>query len=237
MVPRATQITAIRLYFIPVQMRVPLKFGHETTNSVTCARVAMRVADESGSEAEGWGETPLSVQWVWPSTLPYEQRHHALKEFCKKAAAAWIGFSPTGHSLEAGYRFQEEFLPKLIDQFGSERSAGFTRHGDSSSTMLPDKSGIPLADSRCAPKLPRLAALVCTSPFDIALHDALGKLVGRPVYQTYGGDMSGTDLGLFLRAADDSLGPFPGRCPAIVPITAHLGFTRQLSIHQFDRTK
>ena len=32
-----------RLYFLPVQTRVPLKFGSETLTEVTCARVALRV--------------------------------------------------------------------------------------------------------------------------------------------------------------------------------------------------
>jgi hypothetical protein len=59
-------ITGLRLYFIEVQTRVPLKFGPETLRSVTCARVCLQVAGHDGQVVEGWGETPLSVQWVWP---------------------------------------------------------------------------------------------------------------------------------------------------------------------------
>ncbi len=55
------------LYFLPVQTRVPLKFGPETLTYVTCARTTVRVEDARGNTARGWGETPLSVQWVWPS--------------------------------------------------------------------------------------------------------------------------------------------------------------------------
>ncbi len=58
---------AVDLYFLPVQTRVPLKFGPETLTSVICARVAMTVTDGRGNQAQGWGETPLSVQWTWPS--------------------------------------------------------------------------------------------------------------------------------------------------------------------------
>ncbi|MDY0091776.1 MAG: hypothetical protein RBT80_03660 [Candidatus Vecturithrix sp.] len=38
---RNTDITPkdVRLYFLPVETRVPLKFGPETVTSVTCARV------------------------------------------------------------------------------------------------------------------------------------------------------------------------------------------------------
>ena len=70
---KPTDITPIAttLYFLPVETRVPLKFGTETLTSVTVARVKMTVRDRAGNTAHGWGETPLSVQWVWPSSLPY----------------------------------------------------------------------------------------------------------------------------------------------------------------------
>ena len=76
------------MYFLPVETRIPLKFGPETVTYVTCARVCMRVEDQAGHSAEGWGETPLSVQWVWPSRLSYEERHIALKEFTLQLAQA-----------------------------------------------------------------------------------------------------------------------------------------------------
>ena len=73
---------AADLYFLPVETRVPLKFGTETLTAVTCARVCLRVQDRAGRSASGWGETPLSVQWVWPSSLTYEERYQAMRAFC-----------------------------------------------------------------------------------------------------------------------------------------------------------
>src|SRR5438105_4387359 len=57
--PKATDIhtTGAALYFLPVETRMPLKFGPETTTSVTCARVRLTVTDSQGRTAEGWGET------------------------------------------------------------------------------------------------------------------------------------------------------------------------------------
>ena len=75
------RIVQVRLYFLPVHTRVPLKFGHETLTSVTCARVALRVADAGGREVEGWGETPLSVQWVWPSAAALSRTTRGLEAF------------------------------------------------------------------------------------------------------------------------------------------------------------
>ena len=186
--PRIHRITAVRLYFIPVQTRVPLKFGPETLTSVTCARVALKVADEHGAEAEGWGETPLSVQWVWPSSLPYQPRHQALKEFTKALAPLWMQLEAQGDPLEIGHQFQEQCLRSVWTRFNAALTPG-------------------------AEPMPWLAALVCSSPFDLALHDAFGKLVERPVYETYGPEFLESDLGRFLEPAAGAAVDFHGRYP------------------------
>jgi L-alanine-DL-glutamate epimerase-like enolase superfamily enzyme len=53
-------------------------------------------------------------------------------------------------------------------------------------------------------RVPRLAALVCNSAFDLALHDAYGRLHGVDVYETYTGDWISRDLQHFF--ADDDAG-------------------------------
>jgi L-alanine-DL-glutamate epimerase-like enolase superfamily enzyme len=215
------RISSVRLYFLPVQTRVPLKFGHETLTSVTCARVALRVVDSQGHTAEGWGETPLSVQWVWPSPLPYEQRHQALKRFCRRLVSAWMAFEQPGHPLEVGCDFQEQVLPKVLNEFNQQSSGpalgseGRDLRSLGSAAGAPGPPAGPLpSDAGAPPSMPRLAALVCNSPFDIALHDAFGKLLGRPVYQTYNADCLGVDLARFLQPARDTPVSFRGLYPA-----------------------
>ena len=85
------RVVGTKLFFLPVETRVPLKFGPEILTHVTCARARLTVQLADGRTANGWGETPLSVQWVWPSALPYEPRHEALMEFCQHLArqSAW----------------------------------------------------------------------------------------------------------------------------------------------------
>jgi L-alanine-DL-glutamate epimerase-like enolase superfamily enzyme len=188
---RATdvRIVAARLLFLPVRTRVPLKFGTETLTSVTCARVAVRVRDGRGRTAEGWGETPLSVQWVWPSALPYEERHTALRAFCVRLVPAFAAWERSGHALEIGHAFIEEEVPALLAAHNRER---------------PGRE-----------PMPHLAALVAASAFDLALHDAYGVLHGRPVYETYGpAHLDGADLSRFITPAPDAPVSFAGRYPA-----------------------
>ena len=40
---RAIRIREVDLFFLPVEMRVPLKFGNQVLDSVTCARARVRL--------------------------------------------------------------------------------------------------------------------------------------------------------------------------------------------------
>ncbi len=192
-VPQMTRLTdarpiAARLYLLPVQTRVPLKFGPETLTTVTCARVCLRIRDRQGRTAIGWGETPLSVQWVWPSTLPYIKRYNALVSLCEELTDAWAAFEETGHPVKVGHAFQERVLPGLLESANSRLGAEHE-------------------------PIPWLAALVCCSAFDIALHDAYGALLGLPIYETYGPEFMSQDLCQFLVPAAGSNLCFSGRYP------------------------
>jgi len=192
--PKPTDVrpVAAELYFLPVETRVPLKFGAETLTHVTCARVRLTVESADGRRADGWGETPLSVQWVWPSEMTYEARHDLLTGFCIKLAAAWAGFDASGHALEVGHAFLTQRLMSLRNAFDA------THAGEA---------------------MPYLAALVCCSAFDLALHDAFGKLVGRGVYETYTPEFLSTDLAAWLEPADGADVSFASKhpCDFLVP--------------------
>ncbi|TVQ24362.1 MAG: hypothetical protein EA383_11470 [Spirochaetaceae bacterium] len=162
----AIRIEYARLYLLPVETRVPLKFGAETLTHVTCARVELgcHASGTTGSDSTvhvGWGETPLNVQWVWPSAIPYVEREHALVAFTRTLLDEWVRVTEAGHPVDLGHRFLTHTLPVVRERFNRDERAG-------------------------AEPLPELAALVCCSPFDLALHDAYGKAVGKPVYECYG---------------------------------------------------
>ncbi len=187
------------LYFLPVTTRIPLKFGPETLTSVICARVRVTIADRTGHTAYGWGETPLSVQWVWPSSQSYQSRSDALQTFCRMLVRAFPDFNRYGHPLEVGHDFIEEVLPGLLKQLNAPRP--IDQH------------------------MPWLAALVCCSPFDVALHDAFGNIHNIDTYSTYTPEFLNRDLSSFLSPAEDSVSfvrRFPSdflnpKPPAVLP--------------------
>ena len=183
------QIVDFSLEFIPVETRVPLKFGTEVLSSVTCARVCVLVENNLGEKVEGWGETPLSVQWVWPSEIAYALRHDSLIEFCKLLAKRWSGFDRVGHCLEIGHAMIMDDLPLALKEFNSSKY-------DNSEQM------------------PWLAALVCASAFDLAVHDAYGVMNQVPTYQAYGKEFLSSDLSSFLEPADNSGIKYESKYPA-----------------------
>jgi len=109
--------------------------------------------------------------------------------FCKMLTEAWAQFDRQGHPIELGSEFIESVLPGLLDKLNSQRG-------------------------RDAEPMPWLAALVCCSAFDLALHDAYGQLLGRDVYSTYNAEFMNADLSSFLKPADGFDFSFAGKYPA-----------------------
>lgn len=188
--PKTTDIRPIsaELYLLPVALRVPLKFGAAVVNEITVARVRMWVEDRHGRRAEGWGETPLSVAWGWPSSCDYLERQSRFENLAKQLTKTWAGFAACGHPLEVGHAFLHSELPRVLADHNLSH---------------PDKEA-----------MPHLAALITSSPFDLALHDAFGQLHGRPVYDLYGSDWLASDLERFLTPARGcGVGSFQGLRP------------------------
>lgn len=171
------------LYFIPAELRVPLRFGSQTLTEVYCARVQIKVENDQGQEEIGWGETPLSVPWVWPSSLDYKTREDTLQQFCVEICKSLKNFEESGHAFEISHSFISKELDALNHQ----------------------------ANSKLPEELPHLAALVCFSAFDIALHDAYGKINNIEVFKTYNSKYLNKDLSHYLDSVNnyDFTGKFP----------------------------
>jgi L-alanine-DL-glutamate epimerase-like enolase superfamily enzyme len=187
--PTDIRPVGVTLFFLPIRTRVPLKFGPETLTEVTCARARVKITDRAGKTAEGWGETPLSVQWVWPSNIPYEEREEALKQFSVEIAELWGSLKDFGHPIELWHDFQHTVLSGWLKGFNQRHRRG-------------------------KEPMPWLAALVCCSLFDLATHDAYGQLLNRPTYETYRPEFMNRDLAFYLQAAPRSGASFQGKYPA-----------------------
>ncbi len=188
--PRDATVEDVSVHFIPIEARMPLKFGAEVMTTVTVLRVRLTVADSEGSRADGWGETPLSVQWAWPSTAAFAEREACLQELCRRLAPAWRAHGVSGHPMEIGDSFLVHALPGLLESLNRERVAA----GEE--------------------PMPWLAALVCSSAFDLALHDAYGVLHGVPTYETYTAEYMNRDLGSYLEPLREGAFSFAGKYPA-----------------------
>ena len=177
------KVSRISLSFVPVVTRVPLKFGDQTLTEVSCARVSIEV-EEKGYTATGWAETPLSVAWVWPSTLGYREREDRLQEFCEKLRGDLESHLGEGHPLIIGHRYIED---RLHDRLGEENSGRDP-----------------------AAYMPHLAGLVCLSAFDLALFDAFGKLHNIGAFECLDQQWLGDrDLSHFLEPAEKFVGKYP----------------------------
>jgi len=182
------RVTGGALFLLPVRARVPLKFGAQVVDCVTCARVVVEVRTADGRRGVGWGETPLAVQWGWPASLSYDSRHDAMVRAAAASLAAMCDLSAAGHPLELGCGFRRAALDEVA------RAAGSAETGP----------------------VPELAALIATSAVDLAVHDAYGVALGIDTYSTYGPEHLTSDLadlfGPELPAADRPL--FRARRPA-----------------------
>ncbi len=184
--PTDMRITSVSYCYLPVEMRMPLKFGAESVSSVNCIRVAVKVEGIDGRTADGWGETPLSVTWAWPSaTMTYAERYEAMTAFCDQLAGVWANLPTTGHPLDIGHAFVEQSLPAMLDEFNASRRE----------------------------PMPELAALIAASAFDLAAHDAFGMLHEMDTYDSYGGDFLSADLSHYLTPQDESVS-FAGKYPS-----------------------
>lgn len=180
---------SVDVYFIPVATRVPLKFGTQVVTHVTCVRVCVTVVNKQGQKAQGWGETPLSAEWAWPSSsLGHNERNEVMEDFCRMLGQAWVELDLQGHPMELGHGFIESMLLGLLEELNDKWT---------------EKVG----------PMPHLAALVCSSAFDVAIHDAYGKLLERDVYSTYNAGFMNKDLSSFIEPAQDADVSFAGKYP------------------------
>ncbi len=109
-------IIDVELEFLPLTMRVPLKFGSEVSTGYDTAKVRMTVADKNGRRTDGIGESPLSPAWAWPGGETFAVRLEKMRACCRLLAERWKKFQVSGHPMEIGTEFNTRELRGELPQ-------------------------------------------------------------------------------------------------------------------------
>lgn len=155
--------------------RSPIKFGGVAVDRASLLHASITMTGSNGATATGFGSMPMGNVWSFPSrSLTYQQTLAALEWIAARAGKAWNELSEIGHPMDLGWSMEH-------------RMAGFAEEAAKALNLTEH--------------VPVLAALVANSPFDAALHDGYGKLMGKSVWHCYGPDYLPGDLSRFLGAA------------------------------------
>lgn len=171
----------VRLSYEEFRYRSPYKFGGVPVDRATIANVTCRVRTRDGREATGHGSMPLGNVWSFPSSeMPYETTLNAMKKLAERIAELTNDLGRPGRLGHVGHLGHPIDLHAVLEPEYHKAAA-------SVSSELSLKSPIPA-----------LCTLVTASPFDAAIHDGFGKVLGKSCYQTYGPDYLKRDLSAFL---------------------------------------
>jgi len=152
--------------------RAPLKFGGKRVTEVTLANVTARVRDRQGREAVGNASMPLGNIWSWPSAVyGYAETLSVMKTLGGRIARITQSYGEYGHPVEIAADLEPAW----------ERAAQELQN-----------------ELDLREPIPKLCTLVTASPFDAALHDAYGRLLGLNIYNAYGPEFMNRDLAHYL---------------------------------------
>ena len=152
--------------------RAPYVFGGRSVDRVTLLNVRCTVRTRDGRIGKGFGSMPLGNVWSFPSNvMSYDTTLGAMKALAGRVKAITASCGEYGHPIE---------LNALLDPAFLEAARGVSR------------------ELRLATPIPKLCTLVTGSPFDAAIHDALGKALGVNSYSILGPEYMNRDLSAFL---------------------------------------
>jgi len=158
--------------FQQAKAREPLKFGASVVEGATYCLVEVEVETRGGARGVGHGAMLLSDFWAFPEPrVSHEVREKAMMALSERFCRLAAGYTGQGHPVDV-YMELEADLARL--------AAGVS-----------EEFGL-------AAPLPTLAALVCASPVDAALHDAYGIANRMSSYSACGPDLAGYDLSRYL---------------------------------------
>jgi L-alanine-DL-glutamate epimerase-like enolase superfamily enzyme len=166
------RVKEIRASYEDFLYRTPIKFGGNVVDRVTMLNVNCIIEDGLGKSAKGFSAMSMGNVWSFPSkVLSYDETLGAMKAHVTEIENITNNSGASGHPVDINVALEGSYVA----------AAGAV------SKRLKLKEAIP-----------KLCALVSASPFDAAIHDAYGKLLGRSTYATYGPDCMRHDLSHYI---------------------------------------
>ncbi len=162
------RIRDVRIEFEEYPFRTPLKFGGALMTTCVLLNARVRVERADGRSAEGFGSMPLGNIWSFPPRyVPPEQSLAAMKRLAGEIRDVTAACDDRAHPVDLARRLQPACLRKSEDV---SRALNLAR------------------------PIPKLCSLVVISPFDLAVHDAYGRVNDVNAYNALGREFVGHDL-------------------------------------------
>lgn len=169
------RVSELKTEFEDYTYRTPIKFGGTVVDRVTLLNVRARVTGSDGKSAEGFGSMPLGNVWSFPSrVLSYAGTLNAMKVLAGEIRGITASYAESAHPVDINHALESQYLAAAAKVSN---------------------------ELELSEPIPALCTLTTASPFDAALHDAYGKLLGRSAYATYGADCMPHDLSHYLDAS------------------------------------
>lgn len=172
--PRSTdaRIQDVRVSYVDYLYRAPYKFGGKEVDRVTMIHVHCRLGNKAGKSAAGFAAMSLGNIWSFPAPdISYDGTLAAMKSLAEKIGRIMRDYTEFGHPLDVNRALEPEYL---------KAAAEVTR------------------EMKLPRPVPKLCTLVTASAFDLAIHDAYGRLHNRNSFTLYGKDFVRYDLAHYL---------------------------------------
>ena len=162
--------------------RQPMKFGGRVVEDVCVLRTEVLVTRQgSKKKQKGIGEMTMGNAWAWPSKIPGKITLRLMLELANRLVARVQEAGLSGDPLQIGRQ-----MAKLRETVTQEMVAEF----------------------KIAEAIPKLAAMVASSPLDAAIHDAYGRILGANSFQCMTAEYLNEDLSAYL--GNEFSGKYPG---------------------------
>ncbi|MBX3422699.1 MAG: hypothetical protein KF752_14185 [Pirellulaceae bacterium] len=181
--PSSTDLTikSVENKTIQFDYRQPMKFGGRVVNDVSVLRSEVTVTvGGKGKGVLGIGEMTMGNAWAWPSKIPSKVTLKLIIELASRLAAQVSKAHLTGDALQLTRQVSE-----LRDKVVAEMQTQY----------------------KIVEGIPKLAAMLASSPLEAAIHDALGRSQQRSSYECLTSEFLNEDLSAYL--GPDFAGKYP----------------------------